>query len=148
MEYQVLVTLNTSVSAMSPCHCVNSSGPTRLCACKVVPVLSIGFSEDLPEQLKCLEKGGEIDTLHKLTSRNAVRLIRKGHSKGFNKEYNFRLPANNDRGQRRFSAIEPNPDTGNDRGSAAAEPPPAAEAGPQLVIPPVTYPPLTYPGTR
>ena len=36
------------------------------------PVLRTGFSKDLPEQLQCSEKGGEKDTRHKLTTRNAV----------------------------------------------------------------------------
>ena len=72
MEDPVHVTLNTSASAMSPC--VDITGPNRLCACKAVPVLRTGFSKDLPEQLQCSEKGGEIDTRHKLTSSNAVRL--------------------------------------------------------------------------
>ena len=72
MEDPVHVTLNTSASAMSPC--VDITGPNRLCACEAVPVLRTGFSKDLPEQLQCSEKGGEIDTRHKLTSSNAVRL--------------------------------------------------------------------------
>ena len=72
MENLVHVTLNTPASAMSPC--VDITGPNRLCACEAVPVLRTGFSKDLPEQLQCSEKGGEIDTRHKLTSSNAVRL--------------------------------------------------------------------------
>jgi len=71
MEDPVHVTLNTTPSAMSPC--VNSSsGPNRLSACEAPPVLCTGFSKDLPEQLQCSEKGGEIDTRHKSTTRNAV----------------------------------------------------------------------------
>ena len=70
MEDPVHVTLNTSASAMSPC--VDITGPNRLCACEAVPVLRTGFSKDLPEQLQCSEKGGEIDTRHKSTTRNAV----------------------------------------------------------------------------
>ena len=71
MEDPVHVTLNRSPSAMSPC--VNSSsGPNRLSACEAPPVLRTGFSKDLPEQLQCSEKGGEIDTRHKSTTRNAV----------------------------------------------------------------------------
>ena len=71
MEDLVHVTLDTFPSAMSPC--VNSSsGPNRLCACKAVAELRTGVSKDLPEQLQCLENGGEIDTRHKSTTRNAV----------------------------------------------------------------------------
>ena len=71
MEDPVQVTLNTSPSAMSPCV-NNSSGPNRLCACEAVPELSTGFSKDLPDQLQCSGKGGERDTRHKSTTRNAL----------------------------------------------------------------------------
>ena len=70
MEDPVHVTLNTSASAMSPC--VDITGPNRLCACEAVPELCTGFSKDLPEQLQCSGKEGEIDTQHGLTTRNAV----------------------------------------------------------------------------
>ena len=71
MEDPVHVTLNTTPSAISPC--VNSSsGPNRLSACEAPPVLRTGFPEDLSEQLQRSEKGGEIDTRHKSTTRNAV----------------------------------------------------------------------------
>ena len=72
MEDPVHVTLNTSASAMSSCV-DTSSGPNRLCACKAVPVLRTGFSEDLSEEFKCSRKGGEIDTRHKSTAKNADR---------------------------------------------------------------------------
>jgi hypothetical protein len=81
MEDPVHVTLNVSASAMSPC--VNtSSGPNRLCACEAVPVFSTGFSEDLSEQLQCLGKGGEIDTQHKSTARNACKSKNQSISSG------------------------------------------------------------------
>jgi hypothetical protein len=72
MESPVHVTLNTSASAMSPCV-DTSSGPNKLCACKVVPVLHTSFSKDLSEQLECLEKGRETDTRQEPTARNADR---------------------------------------------------------------------------
>ena len=72
MEDPVHVTLNTSVTAMSPCV-DNGSGSNRLCACEAVPAICTGFSDDLPDQLQCSENGGEIDTRHKSTTRNAVR---------------------------------------------------------------------------
>ena len=71
MEDQVNVTSNASPSTMSPCV-NNGSGPNRLCACEAVPELRTGFSKDLPDQLQCSEKGGEIDTRHKSTTRNAL----------------------------------------------------------------------------
>ncbi len=37
----------------------------------------------------------------------------RGHFKGYNQEYNFRLLVNNDRRQGRISAIGPNPDIRN-----------------------------------
>ena len=80
MEDPVHVTLNTSASAMSPC--VDISGPNRLCACEAPSVLRSGFSKDLSEQLQCSEKGGEIDTRHKLTSKTAVRLMDRSIASG------------------------------------------------------------------
>ena len=80
MEDPVHVTLNTSASAMSPC--VDISGPNRLCACEAPPVLRTGFSKDLSEQLQCSEKGGEIDTRHKSTSKTAVRLMDRSIASG------------------------------------------------------------------
>ena len=71
MEDPVHVTLNTSASTMSPCV-DTSSGPNRLCACETVPVLRTGFPEDLSKHLLCSKKGGEIDTRHRSTTRNAV----------------------------------------------------------------------------
>ena len=76
MEDPVHVTLNASASAMSPC--VNtSSGPNTGTACEAVPVLRTGFSEDLSEQLQCLDKGEGTDTRHKSTAKNADRLKNK-----------------------------------------------------------------------
>ena len=73
MEDPVRATLNTSPSTMSPfVNTGNGSGTNRLCACEVVPEVRNGFSKDLPEQLRYSEKGGETDTRHKLTTRNAV----------------------------------------------------------------------------
>ena len=71
MEDPVHVTLNTSLSTMSP-SVDNASGPIRLSACEAPPVLRTGFSKGLPEQLQCSEKGGEIDTRHESTTGNAV----------------------------------------------------------------------------
>ena len=44
-----------------------------MCLRETVPVLRTGFSEDLSEQLQRSEKGGEIDTRHKSTAKNADR---------------------------------------------------------------------------
>ena len=65
---------------MSPC--VDISGQNKLCACEAPPVLRTGFSKDLSEQLQCSEKGGEIDTPHKLTSKTAVRLMDQSIASG------------------------------------------------------------------
>ena len=52
-------------------------------ACEAIPVLGTGFSEDLSEQLQCSEKGGEIDTQHKLTAKNADRSKNRSIASGW-----------------------------------------------------------------
>ncbi len=104
---------------MSPCVEVQSSLQTGCAPARRSQYFAMVSPKTYQNRLQCLEKGGKIRYTTQIDCKECREIkepkhsFGRGHSQGYNQEYNFRLPGIYDWRQRRISAIGPNSDTRN-----------------------------------